>query len=117
MQRRDRIVLQKMISEMEIAIDMLGDMALSDFLSDEILKRALGMTAINVGELVKAATDELREGHKEFPWKAVAGMRDVTAHRYQTLRMEDVYYTVKDEYPMLKNKLQDILGREDFEEN
>ena len=117
MQRRDRVVLQKMISEMQIGIDMLGDMSLSDFLCDEMLKRALGMTAINIGELVKAVTDELRSQYKEFPWKAAAGMRDVTAHRYQTLRMEDVYYTVKVEYPILKNKLEMILGGTDFEED
>lgn len=117
MRHRDKIVLQKIISEMEIGLEMLGDKSLSDFLCDEILKRALGMTAINIGELVKVVTDELRDQHKEFPWKAVAGMSDVTAHRYQTLRMEDVYYTVRDEYPVLKDKLEKILGGTDFEEN
>lgn len=32
-------------------------------------------------------------------WIGFAGMRDITARRYQTLRMEDVYMTVHDEYP------------------
>lgn len=77
-----------------------------------MLKRALGMTAINVGELVKVVTDELRNKYKEFPWKAVAGMRDITAHRYQTLRMEDVYMTVHEEYPVLMQQLQNILKKE-----
>lgn len=36
-------------------------------------------------------------------------MRDITAHRYQTLRMEDVYITVHDEYPILIESLQNIL--------
>ncbi len=40
-------------------------------------------------------------------------MRDITAHRYQTLRMEDVYLTVHDEYPWLKNQLQSILEKEE----
>lgn len=92
MQHRDRITIEKVISEM--------------------LKRALGMTAINVGELVKVVTDELRTKYKEFPWKAVAGMRDITAHRYQTLRMEDVYVTVHEEYPLLMRQLQNILEKE-----
>lgn len=70
------------------------------------------MTAINVGELVKVVTDELRNKYKEFPWKAVAGMRDITAHRYQTLRMEDVYMTVHEEYPVLMQQLQNILKKE-----
>ena len=117
MQHRDSVTLQKIISEMDIGIKMLGDNSLSDFLCDEMLKRALGMTVINVGELVKVITEELREQYKDFPWKAVAGMRDITAHRYQTLRMEDVYYTVKNEYPLLKDKLEKILGGRDFEED
>lgn len=112
MQHRDMITIQKVISEMQIGIDMLGTTDLETFLANEMLKRALGMTAINVGELVKVVTDELRNKYKEFPWKAVAGMRDITAHRYQTLRMEDVYMTVYEEYPVLMQQLQNILKKE-----
>lgn len=112
MQHRDMITIQKVISEMQIGIDMLGTTDLETFLANEMLKRALGMTAINVGELVKVVTDELRNKYKEFPWKAVAGMRDITAHRYQILRMEDVYMTVHEEYPVLMQQLQNILKKE-----
>ena len=114
MRLRDRITLQKIISEMNIGMQILGDMSEEEFLHDEILKRALSMTVINVGELVKTVTEDLRTAHKEFPWKAVAGMRDVTAHRYQTLRMEDVYVTVHDEYPELRQMLQRILDTEPY---
>ena len=93
-------------------MQILGDMSEEKFLKDEILKRALSMTVINVGELVKTVTEDLRTAHREFPWKVVAGMRDVTAHRYQTLRMEDVYVTVHDEYPELRQMLQRILDTE-----
>ena len=58
MQHRDVITIQKVISEMQIGIDMLGTTDLETFLTNEMLKRALGMTAINVGELVKVVTDE-----------------------------------------------------------
>ena len=85
---------------------------MEQFLENELLKRALGMTCINVGELVKVISDDLRQQHKMFPWKAVAGMRDITAHRYQTLRMEDVFITIHDEYPKLKEQLLDILEKE-----
>ena len=42
-----------MISEIEIGLEMLGDTDLDAFLKDEKLKRALGMTVINIGELLK----------------------------------------------------------------
>ncbi len=51
------------------------------------------MTVINIGELVKNITDETRKKYTKIPWKAIAGIRDIAAHKYQTLRMEDVYYT------------------------
>ena len=53
MQRKDRIILTKILSEIDVAFEMLGTADLKAFLSDEKLKRAVGMTVINIGELVK----------------------------------------------------------------
>jgi len=88
---------------------MLGETKIEEFMTDEKLKRALSMTVINVGELIKNITEETRKEYKEIPWKAIAGMRDITAHKYQTLRMEDVYNTVKEEFVLLKKQLEDII--------
>lgn len=110
MQHRDKVLLEKIISEIDIAARIMGTKGPAEFLADEILKRAIGMTVINIGELVKNVTDELREEHKEVPWKQVAGFRDITAHKYQTLRMEDVYMTVRKDFPKLRENLAMILG-------
>ena len=67
------------------------------------------MTVINIGELIKNVSEELRQQWPEIPWKAVAGLRDLTAHKYQTLRMEDVRNTVRDDFPALRIQLQQIL--------
>ena len=99
-------------SELDIGIELLGDVTLDDFLDNELLKRALGMTTINVVELIKNVTGDLRKEHPEIPWKAIAGMRDITAHKYQTLRMEDVYNTIEQEFPVLKAQLEDILNQQ-----
>ena len=109
MQRRDEIVIKKVISEIEIGLEMLGDTDIEAFLNDEKLKRALGMTVINIGELIKNVTEEIRKEHPDIPWKAVAEMRDITAHKYQTLRMEDVYTTVKEDFVVLKEQLKEII--------
>lgn len=112
MQHRDKIILQKIVSEINIGLEMIGNSTLEEFLGDEKLKRAVGMTVINIGELIKNITDEMRQSHKEVPWKAAAGMRDLTAHKYQTLRMEDVYNTAKTDFKSLKEQLENILNAE-----
>lgn len=109
MQHRDKIVLQKIVAELKIGVELLGNSTLNEFLCNELLKRALGMTTINVGELIKNVTPELKRQYPEIPWKAIAGMRDITAHKYQTLRMEDVYNTIREEFPVLRKQLERIL--------
>ncbi len=109
MERRDRIVLQKVLSEIDIARTMMDGYTLEQFKQNEMLMRAVGMTVINIGELVKNLSDETRLAYPHIPWKAIAGFRDVAAHKYQTLRMEDVYETVVTDFPALKEQIERIL--------
>ena len=109
MERRDRIILQKVLSEVGIAQTMMDGCNLEQFKQNEMLMRAVGMTVINIGELVKNLTDETRTAYPHIPWKAIAGFRDIAAHKYQTLRMEDVYETVVTDFPTLKEQIEQIL--------
>jgi uncharacterized protein with HEPN domain len=43
--------------------------------------------------------------------------RDITAHRYQTLRMEDVYMTATQDFTKLRSQLETILKETETEEN
>ena len=107
MQRRDRIAMQKITEEFQFALNALNGKTLED----EVLKRAVAMAVINVGELVKNISMETRNANPQVPWKELAGMRDIAAHRYQTLRMEDVYCTVRDDFSGLKPMVEEILQR------
>ena len=53
MEHRDRIILQKVLSEIDIAQKMMDNCTLEQFVQNEMLMRAVGMTVINIGELVK----------------------------------------------------------------
>lgn len=109
MQHRDKTILNKIIGELDFALDMITGTDFESFNGNELLKRAVCMTVINIGELVKALSDELRIEHKEIPWKSIAGFRDIAAHKYQTLRMEDVYFTVTNDFGELKESILKIL--------
>ena len=106
MNNRDRTVVGKVLDEIAIAESLMQNEDLASFLEDEKLKRAVCMTVINIGELVKNLTESFRLIHAQVPWKAIAGFRDIAAHKYQTLRMEDVYATVSDDFPSLRTMLE-----------
>lgn len=109
MQHRDKVILLKITSEIDVALDMIKNISFEQFDENEMLKRAVCMTVINIGELVKSLSEELRLSHTNIPWKSIAGFRDIAAHKYQTLHMQDVYLTVTSDFPQLKNDINKIL--------
>ena len=112
MNHRDYVFLTKINNEIKVGIDFLKDVVIEDFLTDEELKRATCMTAINVGELVKGLTEQTTKKYNDIPWKKIAGFRDIAAHKYETLKMGDVYEVVKQDYPSLRDQITSILDNE-----
>lgn len=108
MNERDRQILIRLRGEVRLVSQMLDGFELQAFLADERTKRAVCMTLINIGELVKNLSDEFRMAHNHIPWRAISGLRDITAHKYQTLRMEDVWLTATRDIPHLKKELDTI---------
>lgn len=58
---------------------------------------------------MKNLDDDIRTQQKTIPWREISGMRDIAAHKYQTLKMERVWNTVKKDIPEFKKNLEKIL--------
>ena len=108
MNSRDIQIIKKVLEEIAVIDNLIDGYDLNSFLADERTKRASCMTLINIGELSKSLTNELKSKYDSIAWKAIAGMRDVTAHKYQTLKMNDVWVTIKDDLPKFKKQLIDL---------
>ena len=109
MTSRDSQICGKLLSEIAVAGELMKGISLEAFLTDERTARAISMTLINIGELVKNLTPELKEAHSDIPWRAISGMRDITAHKYQTLRKEDVYSTCVEDLPVFEGQLRALV--------
>lgn len=113
MRLRDKTALKKIVSEIILAKEFVADISLENFMGNEIIKRAVSMTVINIGELVKNLSAEFRAETSQVPWKNIAGFRDIAAHKYETLNMSQVYQTVKEDFPALKIQIEQILAAEE----
>ena len=109
MDKRDEAILRKVVEESTIIIDMVADYNCDAFIADEKTKRAVCMTLINIGEMVKLLSEQIRQNSPSIPWKSIAGLRDVTAHGYQTLRMEDIWVTIREDIPSLREQISSLL--------
>ncbi|MDR1328003.1 MAG: DUF86 domain-containing protein [Oscillospiraceae bacterium] len=112
MKKRDKIILQKIISETDVLEKMTVGRNEQNFLASDELMRATCMTLINIGELVKNLSEECRLSYTQIPWKDMAGLRDVTAHGYFTLRMSDIWIYASSELPEQAKMIRDILSGE-----
>jgi uncharacterized protein with HEPN domain len=109
MTKRDNIILTKIIEETVAVANILYEVDEQQFLLNDEKKRATCMTLINIGELIKNLNFDFRQKHSDIPWKDMAGLRDVAAHGYFTLRMTDIWIYASKEIPVLSDKIKGIL--------
>ena len=72
-----------------------------DFLCDEMLRLAISMALLNIGEHAKLLPENFREKYSTIPWRSIIGLRNWMVHKYDLLDMEIVWNTVIDDIPSL----------------
>jgi uncharacterized protein with HEPN domain len=63
-----------------------------------------------MGEATRAVSEELRKRYPKIPWREMVAMRNVLAHDYFSIDIEQVWATIQNDLPGLKERLQEILG-------
>lgn len=99
------------------AIDAIGDYTKGgkkDFDTDPMIRDAVAVRLIQIGQAVKDAQAEglnLAKLRPEIPWRRVTGMRDLLAHKYARFDPEIGWQVVEEELPRLRDAVAAILRR------
>lgn len=112
MKNKDIIVLQKILDycqQVEEACTMF-DNSFEKFVSISVFQNACCMCILQIGELCKIISNELRESEKQIPWKAWCGIRDIFAHQYSNLDCQSAWDTIQLDLPELKTEVKRILS-------
>jgi len=112
MNSRDAKILLKIQEEALAIADFISGHDADSFIKDEKTKRAVCMTLINIGELVKHLSEDFRTANNQIPWKNIAGLRDIAVHGYQTLRMSDIWVNATEDVPLFLMRLGTIIREE-----
>jgi uncharacterized protein with HEPN domain len=87
-----------------------------NFITDRKTRDAVVRNFEIMGEAAKRVTNETRERFPDFPWRRVAGFRDVLIHQYEGVDSKEVWNVVSKELPMLKKAINHILRSLDKKE-
>jgi uncharacterized protein with HEPN domain len=60
-----------------------------------------------LGEAAKRIPREVRDRHRDIPWRRIAGLRDVLAHAYFGLEEETVWQAITSSVPALLKLLEE----------
>lgn len=112
MRHRDKIVLQKILNVIEETEEFLDNVSEEEFLEKNLLKSAVAMSIIRIGELVKTLSAEFRQENSQVSWRDIAGFRDVAAHKYEIIDIKELYDTAMKDFPELKSQIIKILETE-----
>ena len=79
------------------------------FVSNSIYRNAVCLCLMQIGELANHLSDEFKETHREIPWRAIRGMRNVVAHEYGKIDTATVWETAEDGVNELTQFCEQIL--------
>ena len=113
MKTSDKTILEKIYKEILELNKNIKDHDLNSFLDNGVIERAVSMSLIIIGENIKHLSSELTESNNHVRWKDFAGLRDVAAHGYSTLRMDDIYTDATENIPKLQKQIEAILKKEE----
>ena len=82
------------------------------FVKDELRQSAVIRQLEIIGEATKNIPEDFRKKYKNIEWQKMAGLRDVLIHAYFGADLTRVWKVVKNELPILKKQIREILKKE-----
>jgi uncharacterized protein with HEPN domain len=72
------------------------------------LKAVLYNLAV-IGEAARKVPEEITSKYPAIPWREMGDMRNVVIHEYFGIDVSILWETIKNELPLIENRLKDIL--------
>ena len=84
---------------------------IDSFRENKSFRYSISMCVLQIGELAGKLTDDFKEQYDGIPWKAIKGMRNVMAHGYGNISIEQTWVTALEDLPALRQYCASILER------
>ncbi|MGM9936370.1 MAG: DUF86 domain-containing protein [Candidatus Ornithomonoglobus sp.] len=114
MNNRDNIILKKIIQyadEIQATIDRFS-LTIDKFASDFVVKNAISMCILQIGELVGNLTEDFKTANNSVPWREIKAMRNIAAHNYGEIDVNILWETAIYDVPDLRAYCSSIVAAE-----
>jgi uncharacterized protein with HEPN domain len=115
--KNDRYYLDKIITDLEFVVAHTAGKSKDEIAADELLLDSIMFRIIQIAENNSRLSDGFKEEHREVPWFAVKGMRNIIVHDYGYVDLTIVYDTVTNGIPDMLRQLKKIKTSSDVQMN
>jgi len=115
MNERDENRLEWIKDEAEFVLRITYEHSLERFLNDDLVQHGVTMALINIGESAKSLSKKLKREHQGIEWQDLTNLRNIAAHNYDGLRMDDIWEIVTKDVPELLEQVKNILNAGEVE--
>ncbi len=63
-----------------------------------------------IGEASKNIPKQIKKQYTMIPWRVITDARNVFVHEYFDINLNEVWNTIKNDLPVLKKQIQEILN-------
>ena len=115
--QKDKSILWHMIkycTEVSETITIMG-LDFEKFAASHIARNSISMCILQIGELARKLSDDIKKKYTEIPWQSAISMRNRAAHGYYTMDIATIWNTACIDAPILKSYCEKILEEIDNE--
>lgn len=110
MQKDEAVYFHHILDAISYIGSYTQDLSKDEFMKNHLIQDGVIRQLEIIGEAVKSISDTIRIKYNSIPWKDFAGMRDILIHQYFGVDLEEVWITIQNDIPTLKDNIQQIVS-------
>lgn len=107
----DRASLVDMLEFAREAVTFAHGRSRADLDLDRVFLRSLERVLELLGECARRISPMTRQAHPAIPWQDIIGMRNIIAHEYGKIDLDEIWRTVQRDAPQLVSALEEIVTK------
>ncbi len=112
MAKADIALLDLLLKYSERILEYSEGLKLEEFISNQMIYDACILNFINISEVSKEISDELKLKYPDIPFRKIIGLRNIAAHNYEGIEAFRLFQIVTEIVPPFKNQISEILKNE-----
>ncbi|MEL7068185.1 MAG: DUF86 domain-containing protein [Cyanobacteria bacterium J06581_3] len=106
---RDEASILDMDTAAKRILSFSAGVSKQSLIENEEKQSAIVYQLIIIGEATKRLSMDFRNRHPDIPWKSTAAMRDVLAHQYDKINIQELWDVIHSDVPELIELLKPLI--------